>query len=82
VQDEEDMAATAVAVYIVLLAAHGRGWAGYWRTPAVLRDRAGCDAVGVPPGERALGLIHLGPRRQDKQPPERAPSGDYVTYLP
>jgi nitroreductase len=82
VQDEEDMAATSVAVYIVLLAAHARGWAGYWRTPAVLREDAGRAAVGVPDGERVLGLIHLGPRRQDKQPPDRAPSGEYVTYLP
>src|ERR671937_2055707 len=36
VQDEEDLHATAVAAYIVLLAAHARGLAGYWRTPAVL----------------------------------------------
>src|SRR4051794_12794752 len=33
VQDEEDMLAAACATYIVLLAAHGRGLVGYWRTP-------------------------------------------------
>jgi nitroreductase len=82
VQDEEDVAATSVAIYIVLLAAHARGLAGYWRTPAVLRDQPGRDAVGVPADERVLGLIHLGLPRQEKKPPERAPSGDYVTYLP
>jgi nitroreductase len=81
-QDEEDMAATSVAIYIVLLAAHARGLAGYWRTPAVLRAGEGRAAVGVPEGERVLGLIHLGQPRQEKRPPERAPSGDYVTYLP
>src|SRR3954454_8429389 len=32
-QDEEDVCATAAAIYIVLLAAHARGLAGYWRTP-------------------------------------------------
>src|SRR3954451_23353673 len=48
VQDEEDLCATAAAVYIVLLAAHARGLAGYWRTPAVLRSDAGRAAVGVP----------------------------------
>jgi nitroreductase len=80
--DEEDVAATSVAIYIVLLAAHARGLAGYWRTPAVLRDQPGRAAVGVPEDERVLGLIHLGQRRQEKRPPERAPSGDYVTYLP
>ena len=82
VQDEEDVAATSVAIYIVLLAAHARGLAGYWRTPAVLRTPEGKAAVGVPQDERVLALIHLGTPRQEKQPPERAPSGDYVTYLP
>jgi nitroreductase len=82
VQDEEDIAATSVAIYIVLLAAHARGLAGYWRTPAVLREQPGRDAVGLPADERVLGLIHLGLPRQEKKPPERAPSGDYVTYLP
>src|SRR4029453_12008648 len=33
VADEEDVLATACAAYIVLLAAHGRGLAGYSRTP-------------------------------------------------
>jgi nitroreductase len=81
VQDEEDVAATAVAIYIVLLAAHARGLVGYWRTPAVLREPAGRAAVGVPETERVLGLIHLGYPRQEKQAPERAPCADYVTYL-
>ena len=81
VQDEEDLAATAAAIYIVLLAAHARGLAGYWRTPAVLRDPAGRAAVGVPDEERVLGLLHLGKPRQDKEPPRRAPAAEYVTYL-
>lgn len=82
VQDEEDRAAAACATYVVLLAAHGRGLAGYWRTPAVLRTPEGRAAVGVGEGEHVLGLIHLGRGRQEKQPPERAPAGKYVTYLP
>ena len=81
IQDEEDLAATAAAIYIVLLAAHARGLAGYWRTPAVLREPAGRAAVGVPDDERVLGLLHLGRPRQDKDPPRRAPSSDYVTFL-
>jgi nitroreductase len=82
VQDEEDYAAAAVAAYIVLLCAHARGLAGYWRTPAVLRTPGGCSAAGVPDGERAIGLLHLGPVRQEKDPPERAEPGEFVTYLP
>jgi nitroreductase len=81
VQDEEDAYATACSAYIVLLAAHGRGLAGYWRTPEVLRTPAGREAVGLGEDERFLALIHLGPRRQEREAPERAPEGRYVTYL-
>jgi nitroreductase len=82
IQDEEDLCAVAAAISHVLLGAHSRGLAGYWRTPAVLRTPEGRAAAGVPDEERVLGLIHLGPLRQDKEPPERLPPGDYVTFLP
>ena len=81
VQDEEDLCATAVAVYIVLLAAHARGLVGYWRTPDVLRTPEGREALGLPANERLVGLIHLGPGRQQREPPERLAPGDYVAYL-
>jgi nitroreductase len=81
VEDEEDLAAAATAAYIVLLAAHGRGLASYWRTPAVLRTEAGRAALGVGPDERLIGLLHLGPRRQEQAPPARAPASAYVRWL-
>jgi nitroreductase len=81
-QDEEDICATACAIYAVLLAAHARGLAGYWRTPRVLRTKSGRDAVGLPEGERFLSLIHLGTPRGDPPPPERAPLEDYRLFLP
>jgi len=81
-QDEEDICATACAIYAVLLAAHARGLAGYWRTPRVLRTKAGRDAVGLPDGERFLGLIHLGTPRTDPPVPERAPLEAYRFFLP
>jgi len=82
VQDEEDLHATAVASYIVLLAAHARGLAGYWRTPAVLRGEQGRRAVGLAPEERFVGLLHLGRPRQDRKPPPRAPATQTTVYLP
>ena len=81
VLDEEDVLATATAVYIVLLAAHGRGLAGYWRTPGVLRSAAGRAALEVGDDERVLGLLHLGHPRQEPRTPERAPVADVVEYL-
>jgi nitroreductase len=82
VQDQEDLCAAAVASYIVLLGAHARGLAGYWRTPEVLRTAEGRGAVSVGEEERVLGLLHLGPPRQEKEPPERLPPGDFVPFLP
>jgi nitroreductase len=81
VEMEEDRHAAAVAAYIVLLAAHGRGLAGYWRTPAVLRTEPGREAVGLGAGEEFVGLLHLGRAKQEAEPPEREPAVRYVTFL-
>jgi nitroreductase len=81
VADEEDLCAAACAAYIVLLAAHGRGLAGYWRTPEVLRTADGRAALGIGDDEHAIGLLHLGPARQEQRPPERAPAKDVIAYL-
>jgi nitroreductase len=82
VQDEEDLIAASLAAYNVLLGATGRGLASYWRTPEVLRQEAGLRALGIDPSaERAIGLLHLGPRRQEPPPPARPAPGDYVTRL-
>jgi len=81
VQDEEDLHATATAAYIVLLAAHARGLAGYWRTPEVLRTPEGQEAVGIGSDERFVGLIHLGAPVQEQKPPDRAPAEQVVEFL-
>ncbi|MGH2941153.1 MAG: nitroreductase family protein [Solirubrobacteraceae bacterium] len=81
VTDQEDVLATGTAAYVVLLAAHGRGLAGYWRTPAVLRTAEGRAALQVPDGERLLGLLYLGHPRQQRRVPERAPVAAVATYL-
>lgn len=69
VQDEEDLLATAAAVYAVLLGAHARGLASYWRTPALLRSATGRAALGLAENEHVVSLIHLGP--PVNQPPAR-----------
>ena len=81
-QDEEDVCATACAIYTVLLAAHARGLAGYWRTPRVLRTKAGRETVGLPDDVSFLGLIHLGTPRGEPPVPGRAPLEAYREYLP
>jgi nitroreductase len=81
VQDEEDLHATAIAAYIVLLAAHARGLVGYWRTPEVLRTDEGREAVDLAPEERFVALIHLGHPVQEKTAPEREPAETFTQYL-
>ena len=81
VQDEEDLHATAVAAYIVLLAAHARGLVGYWRTPGVLRTPEGRAAVAMGDDERFVALIHLGRPVQEKPAPDRRPPESFTEYL-
>jgi nitroreductase len=81
VQDREDLLATAVATYLVLLGAHARGLAGYWRTVALLDDPRGREIVGLKPQETPVGLLYLGQPVQEQRVPERAPLRDVVAYL-
>ena len=80
-QNLEDVCAGACAVYIVMLAAHARGIATYWRTPEVLRTAAGRSAAGIEDGELVLGLLHLGHADREWEAPERMPARDVVEYL-
>lgn len=80
-QAQEDRDATAVAAYLVLLGAHARGLAGYWRTPGVLRTPRGRAAVGMDDDEAVLGLLHLGPARQEQRVPDRAPVDEIARFL-
>jgi nitroreductase len=81
-QNREDVLATACAVYVVLLAAHARGLASYWRTPKLFESPEGRAVVGLGDDEEFLALIHLG--RPATSPPakERRPASEYVEVLP
>ena len=81
VMDEEDVCATAAAIQLVLLAATERGIATYWRTPQVLRSKKGRESLGLPPGERFLGLLHFGTAERDPAPRKREPVERYVEFL-
>jgi len=80
-QDREDLLATAVAAYLVLLGAHARGLAGYWRTVALLDDPRGREILGLAAAETPVGLLYLGSPVQEQRVPERAPLAEVVTYL-
>jgi nitroreductase len=80
-QDREDLLATAIAAYIVLLGAHARGLAGYWRSVPLLDDPQGREILGLPAQETPVGLLYLGSPVQEQRVPERAPLEQFVSYL-
>jgi len=80
--DEEDLHATAAAVYAVLLGATARGLASYWRTPACFREPSVRAVLGLAGGERVVSLIHLGPRLSEPSVKERLPLEEVLTLLP
>jgi nitroreductase len=80
--DEEDLHATACAVYAVLLGATERGFASYWRTPAAFVDPVVRDLFGLESSERIVGLIHLGPVLSEPPRKERTPLDEILTVLP
>ena len=81
-QNHEDVLATACAVYIVLLAAHARGLASYWRTPKLLQSPEGRAALGLEEDERFVALIHLGKPATTPAAKPRKPPEEYVEFLP
>ncbi len=80
-QDREDLLAVAVASYVVLLGAHARGLAGYWRTVSLLDDARGREILGLEACETPVGLLYLGRPVQEQRVPPRAPLDQLVTYL-
>jgi nitroreductase len=80
-QDREDLLASAVAAYLVLLGAHARGLAGYWRTVALLDTQAGREILAMPEDETPVGLLYLGEPIQEQRVPERAPVSEFVQHL-
>jgi nitroreductase len=82
VAQQEDLLAGSVAAYLVLLAAHGAGLAGYWRTVLFLDSPAGREALELDAQETPIGLLHLGAPRQEQRVPERAPLAAFVRHLP
>ena len=80
--DEEDLHATAAAVYAVLLGATARGLASYWRSPACFEEPAVRQAAGLGAEERVVALIHLGPPEGNPPEKERLQLAEVLAFLP
>ena len=74
----------AAAIQNILLAAHGRGYAGCWNTGALIAKSEIGELVGVQEGRDLVGLVGLGHRDPSKPvppAPARRPVAETVTYL-
>jgi nitroreductase len=80
-QQRDDLLAVAVAAYIILLGAHARGLAGYWRSLALLDSQAVREALTIAEDEQIVGLLHLGHPLQTQRVPERAPIEEIAAFL-
>ncbi len=80
-QNREDLLATGVAAYLVLLGAHARGLAAYWRTVPLLDGAAARGLLGLEQDESPVGLLYLGTPVQEQRAPERAPVSEILTFL-
>jgi nitroreductase len=74
VPDWEQMAATAVAVYGLMLLLHERHWGSIWRTGEPSRSVGVRALLGVGDQEQLLGWLYIG-TQTDQRPPDR-PSFD------
>jgi nitroreductase len=80
-EQREDLLAAALAAYIVLLGAHARGLAGYWRTLPLLDTPAVRSALAIAADEQPIGLLHLGHPHERQRVPERAPVDEIAAFL-
>jgi nitroreductase len=80
-EQREDLLAAAIAAYLVLLGAHVRGLAGYWRTLPLLGSPSARAALAIAADEQPLGLLHLGHPQQAQRVPDRAAVDEVATFL-
>jgi nitroreductase len=80
-QRHEDLLAGAISAYIVLLGAHARGLAGYWRTLPLLETPAVRAGLAIGAEEQPIALLHLGRPLQEQRVPERAPVEEIALFL-
>ncbi|HEV2301070.1 MAG TPA: nitroreductase [Stellaceae bacterium] len=60
VPEVEQIVAAGAAAQNLLLAAHGMGLGGFWRTGAVAYDEEAKRGLGLGPDDRVVGIIYLG----------------------
>lgn len=77
---EQILSAGAAAMSIVV-AAHALGYGANWVTGWAAYERPALELLGIKPGERVAGLIHIGTPKAAQEERPRPKLSDVVTYL-
>jgi nitroreductase len=76
---EQVLSAGALCLNL-LMACNARGYVANWRTEWIAYDDRALDALGVKPGEKVAGFIHIGSTDFPVPDRPRPQLGDVVTY--
>jgi nitroreductase len=76
----EQVLSAGNAAMNVVLAAHALGFAAHWVTGWIAYDDAAGRLLGLQPGERFVGFIHIGTATTPPQERPRPPLADIATW--
>ncbi|MCP4380944.1 MAG: nitroreductase [Hyphomicrobiales bacterium] len=76
----EQLLSAANAAMMLVLAAHALGFAAHWVTEWVAFDHAAGQILGLGPGERFVGFVHIGTPAMRPSDRPRPDLKDVVTY--
>ncbi|OMF26733.1 hypothetical protein BK133_20045 [Paenibacillus sp. FSL H8-0548] len=78
---EEDFAAVSTLIQNFQLAAWERGLGVIWKTDAVIYSPEFRQSIGVQPGEKVVGILHVGYPETAPKPQTRTPATDRLTII-
>ncbi|MET3599315.1 nitroreductase [Martelella mangrovi] len=76
----EQIMSSAAACYNLVAAANAFGYGATWLTEWYAFDERSLPALGVEPGERVVGLVHIGTRTEEPFERVRPELSDVVTW--
>lgn len=77
----EELGACYAAIQNMLLAAHGLGLAGYWKTGKACYSPMMKEFFGLKEKDEVLAFIYLGYADMEKNPPHKKPAQELTIYL-
>ena len=77
----EQILSAGAACMSLVLAAHALGYGANWVTGWAAYDRGCLDLLGLAPGERVAGLIHIGTPKAAQEERPRPPLSTIVTRI-